>query len=425
MQESFLHYIWQFQYFDKRGLAISSGEKLEVFFPGTLNDNAGPDFSNAKIKLANMHWAGSVEIHVKSSGWYEHRHDADAAYENVVLHVVWNEDREVRRNDGTPMPTLVLKDRVDEPLIARYKRLAQSPSAIPCEKIFPQVSDLVKHGMLDKALMQRLEGKAAQVAGMFKALNNDWEETAYQLMARNFGFKINTDPFSQLANVVRRKMLLKHSDSLLQIEALLFGQAGFLEYGIKDGYFKELQREHKALSAKYGIGDKGLIKGNWKFLRLRPANFPTIRIAQFAALFFKHKNFFSKLVEVDDVAALFETTTSGYWHTHYRFGHKAPSAVPNLGRNSINNLVINTVAPLLVAYGKAQDDQAMVDKAVGLLQGTPAEKNKITRAWKNLGLTVKDAFDSQALIELNNNYCLKRKCLACNIGIDILKPNNK
>lgn len=423
MQESFLHYIWQFQYFDKKELTVSSGEKLEVFFPGTHNDDSGPDFANAKIRLANMNWAGSVEIHVKSSGWYDHHHDSDAAYENVVLHVVWEEDKAVLRNDGTAIPTLVLKDRVDESLITRYQNLVQNASSIPCEKIFPQVSDLVKHGMLDKSLMQRLENKAEQITQLLIAANNDWEEVTYQLTARNFGFKINYDPFFQLANAVRRKVLLKHGDNLTQIEALLFGQAGFLEYGIKDEYFKELQREYKVLSVKYGLTNQKLKKENWKFLRLRPANFPTIRIAQFSALFYKNRNFFSKLIEADnDVIKLFDISTSAYWHSHYRFGRKTARSISRLGVESINNLIVNTVVPLLVAYGKSQDDQQMIDRAVELLHSIKAEKNKITKSWSQIGLTVKDSFDSQALIELNNNYCLKRRCLACNIGIDILKP---
>lgn len=423
MQESFLHYIWQFQYFDKKELRTSSGEQLEIFSPGTLNGDSGPDFSNAKIRLDNMDWVGSAEIHIQSSGWYDHHHDTDGAYDNVVLHIVWNEDKKVLRADGTEIPTLILKDRVYPSLIGRYQNLVQSPSSIPCEKIFSNVSDLVRHGMLDKALMQRLESKAEQIALLLKPSNSDWEEVTYQLLARNFGFKINYDPFFQLANAVRRKTLLKHGDNLMQIEALLFGQAGFLDYGIKDDYFKELQREYKALSAKYGLDNQKIRKENWKFLRLRPANFPTIRIAQFSALFHKNRNFFSKLIEPEtDIVKLFDVKTSAYWHSHYRFGRKTARSISRLGIESVNNLIINTVVPLLVTYGKAQDDQSMIDRAVKLLNGIKAEKNKITKAWGEIGFTVKDAFDSQALIELNNNFCLKRRCLACNIGVDILKP---
>lgn len=423
MQESFLHYIWQFQYFDKRELYTSSGEKLEVFFPGTQNGDSGPDFNNAKIRLDQIDWVGNAEIHIQSSGWYDHHHHLDGAYENVILHVVWDEDKQVLRKDGTLIPTLTLKNRVDESLIKKYKNLVHATSAIPCEKLFPEVRDLVKLGMLDKALMQRLEHKAEQVVQLLNATNSDWEEITYQLLARNFGFKINYEPFFQLANAVRRKTLLKHGDNLTQIEALLFGQAGFLEYGNKDDYFKELQREYRVLSVKYGLENQKIKKESWKFLRLRPANFPTIRIAQFSALIYKNRNFFSKLIAPgNDIAKLFDIKTSTYWHCHYRFGRKTARSISGLGSESVNNLIINTVVPLLVAYGKTHDDQSMIDKALELLHAIKAEKNKITKSWSGIGFVAKDAFDSQALIELNNNFCLKRRCLACNIGVDILKP---
>jgi hypothetical protein len=425
MQESFLHYIWQFQYFDKKGLETSKGEKIDIFQPGLPNDDAGPDFANAKVRIGEMDWAGSIEIHTKSSGWYNHHHDSDPAYENVILHVVWNEDKPVLREDGTPLPTLALENRIDKSLIKRYLNLAEHPSSVPCEKQFKSVSDLVVHSMLDKSLMQRLETKASQILQLLSTLNNDWEAVTYQLMARNFGFKINRDPFFQLANSLRRNLLLKHSDNLSQIEALLFGQAGFLDYGIKDEYFKLLRREYKVLASKYGLENQKLKGDNWKFLRLRPANFPTIRIAQFCALFCKNKDFFSKIIEaesIDQLIDLFDASTSEYWHHHYRFGRKTARSISKMGIESINNIIINTVAPLLVAYGQAQDDQRYVDQAIKYLHLVKSEKNKITKSWNEIGLVVKDAFDSQALIELNNNYCLKRRCLSCNIGIDILKP---
>ncbi len=425
MQESFLHYIWQFQYFDKKDLKTSQGEKLDIFKPGLLNGDSGADFSDSKMRIGEMDWAGSVEIHTKSSGWYDHHHDSDPAYENVILHVVWQEDKPVFRQDGTPLPTLVLENRVDGNLIERYRILLENPSAIPCEKQFNGVDELIIHSMLDKSLLQRLETKAAQILQLLHDVKHDWEAVTYQLMARNFGFKINRDPFLQLANSVRRNILLKHSDNLTQVEALLFGQAGFLDYGIKDEYLQLLKREYKILSSKYGLENQKVSGESWKFLRLRPANFPTIRIAQFSALFCKNKDLFSKLTESENAQQLidlFDVSTSEYWHHHYRFGRKTARSISKLGIESINNIIINTVAPLLVAYGKSQDDQHYVDKALMYLHKVEAEKNKITKSWGELGLTARDAFDSQAIIELNNNYCLKRRCLACNIGIAILKP---
>ncbi len=425
MQESFLHYVWQFQYFDKRELKTTQGDPIEIFYQGIGNGNSGPDFLNAKVRIGTIDWAGNIEIHTKASAWYEHGHHVDAAYGNVVLHVVWNSDKEVFREDGTLMPTLELQGRVDRSLIERYRKLVENPGTIPCSKTFAEVNDVVKFSMLDKALMQRLEQKAGQILQLAKASTYDWEEVTYQIMGRNFGFKINYDPFFQLVNAVPHKTLLKHSDNLVAMEAILFGQAGFLEFGLKDEYFKVLQREYKVLSAKYGLTQYKLNQAMWRFLRLRPANFPTVRIAQFSALYFNANNLFAKLMEATSegqLNELFAVDPSAYWHSHYRFGRATVRSISKMGKESVDNLIINSVAPLLVAYGKYSDNQALIDRAVSFLQKVPAEKNKITRIWDTMGCHSKSAFDSQALIELHNNFCAKRKCLSCNIGVEVLKP---
>lgn len=425
MHESFLYYVWQFQYFDRTDLKTTDGETIEVFKTGVLNADSGPDFSNAKIRIGNLDWAGTVEIHTKASAWHEHHHDVDKAYDNVVLHVVWQNDKPVFRADGTAMPTLELRPLVNDSLVVEYKKLVNSPTSIPCEKTFPSISELVRISMLDKALMQRLETKAGQVIQLFNHNQNDWEEITYQLLARNFGFKVNYDPFFQLSQAVPFKILLKHGDSLLQMEALLFGQAGFLDHALKHEYMKLLQREYQLLAGKYNLSSMQLNNASWKYLRLRPANFPTIRIAQFAALFNTNKNLFSRIIEAEnlpDLKSLFNVTTSEYWHHHYRFGHKTVRSLSGVGESSIENLIINTVVPMLVAYGKQRDEQLLIDRAVNFLQQIQPESNKITRTWNDLGAPAKSAFDSQALIELNNNFCLKRKCLSCTIGVSILKP---
>jgi hypothetical protein len=425
MHESFLYYVWQFQYFDRTDLKTTDGENIEVFKTGVLNSDSGPDFSNAKVRIGNLDWAGTVEIHTKASAWQDHHHDVDKAYDNVVLHVVWQNDKPVFRADGTAMPTLELQPLVNDSLVVEYKKLVNSPTSIPCEKTFPSISELVRISMLDKALMQRLETKAEQVIQLFKHNQNDWEEITYQLLARNFGFKVNYDPFFQLSQAVPFKILLKHGDSLLQMEALLFGQAGFLDHALKHEYMKLLQREYQLLARKYSLESMQLNKSIWKYLRLRPANFPTIRIAQFAALFNSNNNLFSRIIEAEnlgDLKSIFNVTTSEYWHHHYRFGHKTVRSLSGVGESSIENLIINTVVPMLVAYGKQKDEQLFIDRAVNFLQQIQPESNKITRTWNDLGASVKSAFDSQALIELNNNFCLKRKCLSCTIGVTILKP---
>ncbi|MEK6782512.1 MAG: DUF2851 family protein [Bacteroidota bacterium] len=425
MNESFLYYVWQLQYFTKKDLRTTAGERIEIFKPGILNKDSGPDFSNAKIKIGNLDWVGTVEIHVKASAWKEHHHDTDAAYDSVILHVVWENDKPVLRADNTMMPTLELLPLVEKSLLVAYKKLINSPTSIPCEKLFSTVNELVKISMLDRALMQRLELKAAQVIQLFNHNQNDWEEITYQLLARNFGFKVNYEPFFRLSHAVPYKVLLKHGDNLLQMESLLFGQAGFIDHALKDEYMKNLQREYQMLSKKYKLENMQLNKSVWKYLRLRPANFPTLRIAQFSALFFQRQNLFSQLVEsenLQDLKSIFNVTPSEYWDHHYRFGHKTVRSLAGLGESSIDNLVINTVTPLLVAYGKQKDDQSFVDRAVNFLQHIQPESNKITKVWAEVGLPAKSAFDSQGLIELNNNYCLKRRCLSCTIGSSILKP---
>lgn len=426
MNESFLHYLWQFQYFNKSNLLTSNNEMLSIIKTGELNSNAGPDFFNAKIRIDDIEWVGSVEIHLKSSDWFAHHHERDPAYNNVILHVVWENDKSICRN-GSPIPTLELKNRVEESLLIQYKKLINNPTSIACEKSFSGVDEIVKLSMLDKALMQRLETKATYVSELLKLNTGNWEETAYQMLAKNFGFKINAEPFFQLSKSLPYRIIQKQS-SRLQVEALLFGQAGMLETKTKDEYISLLFREYHLLSGKYSLSDSRLSPGQWRFLRLRPANFPTVRLAQLASVLSSAKGIFSQFLAAESydlLQQIFSKPQSDYWQTHYRFGKKASGKVPELGESSIQNIVINTVAPLLVAYGKYKDEQSYVDLAVAHLQQLPSEQNRITREWSTVGFNVRNAFDSQALIELHNSFCQRRQCLNCAIGISILKPHWK
>lgn len=425
MNESFLHYIWQFQYFDKKDLRCSTGEEILVLNPGFKNTHAGPDFYNAKLKLDNIEWAGSVEIHIQSSGWREHKHQDDAAYENVVLHVVWEENEKIVRKDGTVLPTLELKTRVASSFLLQYKRIVHSRSRIPCANAIHAVPDIIRMSMLDKALMARLETKANVVLQALEKNNGDWEETCYQMLCRNFGFKVNTDPFLQLAQSLPYKLLMKHADRLEQMEALVFGQAGFLKETIQDAYYLLLKREYTLLRKKYTLGERQMNKAQWRFLRLRPANFPTIRLAQLTSVLYHQKNLFSRIISTSswkELSPLFSVKPSDYWLHHYQFFKKQQKEVPALGRMSIENILINSIVPMLVAYGKAKDDQRYVDRALQLLQETASEENNILRSWAALGLASESAFDSQALIELYNNFCTRRRCLDCNIGFALLQP---
>jgi hypothetical protein len=426
MNESFLYYVWQFQYFNKSDLRSSDGESISISKVGLLNSNSGPDFSGAFINVNGINWAGTVEVHVKSSDWKAHRHATDDAYENVVLHVVWENDLPVFRKDRTPIPTLELRNRVDVQILKGYKALVNSSTVVPCEKSFSDVEYLVFLSMLDKTLMQRLEDKANQVSELLKLNNGDWDETCYQMLAKNYGFKVNADPFYQTARSLPYKIVQKQND-LLQVEALLFGQAGMLQTKTKDEYISDLFREYQFLSQKYELQGLQLNPSQWKFLRLRPSNFPTLRIAQFASLLYSSKNIFSQFLKTGNYQTLKETLSTGqsdYWNSHYHFGKKASGLVSSIGESSVQNIIINTVTPLLVAYGKHKDDQTFVDRAVEILQQLPAEENKITRIWNELGVKVRTAFDSQSLIELYNNFCLKRECLNCAVGAFILKPKS-
>lgn len=425
MQESFLHYIWQQQYFNKQDLLTTEGEPIQVLHPGNRNTHAGPDFFNARLRIGDLEWVGSVEIHINASGWMHHRHDVDPAYENVILHVVWKNDKPVKRRDDTILSAIELNHRVDEQLLLSGYRLINSPDTIPCAALLSNVPEVVKMSALDNALLERLENKANDVLAMLQRNGNDWEETCYQLLCKNFGFKVNAEPFLQLAHSLPYRTLLKHADNLLQLEALLFGQAGLLEEKKEDEYYNFLVREYSFLSHKYQLSAKKLSKAQWRFLRLRPANFPTIRLAQLASLIHHQKNIFSKIISLSsqELKPIFAVKQSDYWLRHYQFFKKTQDTIAGLGAASIENIIINTVVPLLTAYSKAKDESIFIERAIEVLHQTPAESNTITKQWVTLGINVKSAFDSQALLGLHSNFCLRKKCLECKIGASLIKPS--
>jgi hypothetical protein len=425
MTEAFLHYIWQYQYFSKADLCTTNAESIQIIHPGMLNKNAGPDFEQARIRIAEVDWVGSVEIHINSEGWNQHRHEQDAAYENVILHVVWENRKPIMRKDGTVLPTLVLRDRVDEKLYDAYLKIMRSPADIPCEAQLNLVHEISKISMLEKTTAERLEIKANELKQTLLNNNNDWEETAYQLMAANFGFKVNKDPFAQLAKLLPYKILKKHSNQQLQVEALILGMSGLLPEESEDAYLQKLQQEFKFLSHKYNLADKQMKAVQWRLMRLRPANFPSIRLMQFAALISKMGALFSGLTNFESNNELINklrVKQSAYWQMHYLPDKPSARPLPGLGKSSIENIIINSVVPLLVLYGKLRDEETFVEKAITLLQSTTAEDNRITRRWETLNWYVKCAYDSQALIGLYNNYCLKRRCLQCSIGCSLVRP---
>lgn len=425
MQEDFLHYIWKFQCFDKKDLTTCQADKLAILNPGNRNEHAGPDFLNSSIKIDNVTWHGHTELHVNASAWYLHKHQKDPTYDNVVLHVVWNNDQPIQQKDGSILPTLVLKDRIALQLLQQYQHLVHNKAKIPCANQVYHVDDIIKASMLDRVLFQRLTHKNSLVYRLLDGNQGNWEETAYQLLAYNFGFKINSSTFLDLSLSLPVKIIKKHATNLSQLEALLLGQAGLLitEEHESEDYLAALAKEHTYLAHKYQLRTDRLNKVHWKFFRLRPANFPTIRIAQFAQLLHQYPHVFHLLANTPykDLYKKLAITQSSYWQSHYLFSKPSKAKIPGLGVASIESILINTVVPLLVAYGKSRDEQEHIDKAVMILQSLPAEYNAITRYWKKLGIQVKSAFDSQAVIELFNNFCSKKKCLSCNIGATLVQ----
>jgi len=424
-KESFLHFIWQYQLFEKSDLQTTDGESLAIIKQGLHNTNAGPDFQDAQIILANVQWFGAVEIHTNSSDWQKHAHHHDQAYEKVILHVVWNEDVKLMHNDGSPLPTLSLKGKIEKQYIDKYQSLVEHRDIIPCAHYFTDIPEIVKFSMLDRALHSRQEHKSEEIMQVLEATNHNWEETTYRLLAKNFGFKVNAHPFLKLAENLPLKILLKHSSSLFQLEALLFGVAGFLKnIETSDIYWNNLQKEYQFLKHKYDLENKEINLHEWKFLRLRPANFPTIRIAQFAQLIHQHSNLFSLFTSFSEYKTfikLLSIKQSAYWSEHYIFNTPSEKPTGRLGKSSIENIIINTVVPLLFALSKSKDELIFTEKAITLLENLPAEQNSITNTWLQLGFKNNNAFDSQASIELFNNYCDKRRCLECSIGTHIMK----
>jgi hypothetical protein len=421
--EEFLHFIWQFRLYGAQKLRTTTGELIEVLQQGTLNKNAGPDFNKAKLIIGDTTWVGNVEIHIKSSDWLLHNHQIDSAYENVILHVVYEDDEPIFRKDGTILPVLILKGLFPLHLLDNYEQLITSTNNFPCEKQIHTVDEFLINGFLARVLVERLEQKSTEVYAKLATLKGDWDETFYHFMARNFGFKVNAIPMEMLAQSLPQQLFAKHKDNPLQIEALIFGQAGFLSQNFEDEYPNQLKREYQFLQKKYSL--KPIDISLWKFMRMRPQNFPTLRLAQFAALIVNSNHLFSKILVMRDYRnsqVLFENLpVHPFWETHYHFNKQADKVSLQLGKSSIQNILINTLSLFLFAYGKALDQENFVTRSFYLLENIPAENNAIIKQYEDAGVLVKNAFNSQAILQLKKKYCNEKKCLTCGIGIKLLK----
>ncbi len=421
MNEKLLQFIWQFQYFNRDNLRLASGEQLSIIKLGVNNKNQGPDFIDAHIKIDNLLMVGNIEIHNLSSHWIKHRHDTDKQYGNVILHVVWQNDSSIKNLYGQTIPVLILEGRVSKLLVNRYINLINA-TGIPCHNhSFPSIDELSWIAWKERLLAERLERKSINLLQLLKESNNHWEEVFWWLIAANFGIKINTLLFEEVAKSIPNSILLKHKHQINQLEALLMGQANLLNGDMKEDYPIMLQKEYTFLKLKYKLADTA-IQPN--FLRLRPANFPTIRMAQLAMLIQKSTHLFSKIKEMEslvEVEALLSVEANDYWHYHYRFNQLAAFKPKTLGSQMINNIVINTIVPILFAYGSYNKKESYQEKAVRWLSESKPEVNSLIEGWQTFGLKSKSAFDSQALIELTNNFCHQKRCLECAVGNKIFK----
>ncbi|MCE7926404.1 MAG: DUF2851 family protein [Haliscomenobacteraceae bacterium CHB4] len=422
MRESFLHFLWRWRRFDAQTLRTTDGQSLEILHPGEWNGHAGPDFFNARVRIGDTIWAGNVEMHLRASEWMLHRHSTDAAYDNVVLHVVLEEDQPVARASGERIPCLELKGRIPPKILENYQRLEHERAWIPCRQFFKDIPGIVRLNWLDRLLVERLEQKTAAVAEMLAATENHWEEAFYRLLARNFGLKVNAEPFEALARSLPLLILAKHKNDAKQIEALLFGQAGMLDGAFKDEWPKALAQEYRFLKHKYDL--MPMASSQWKFLRLRPANFPTVRLAQFAALVHQSAHLFSKILEAKNMRELenlFDVQPGEYWLTHFQFDKPSVRRPKNTGRDFVHLLIINTIAPFLFHYGKMREQEAFQKRALSLLEELPPEANAIVDGWAELGVQARHAYQTQALIHLKTRYCDAKRCLECAMGNAILK----
>ena len=423
-KEDFLQFVWMHRYFDFKNLRTTTGESIEIIHQGYLNRDEGPDFLQAKIKIGDILWNGSVEIHISSMGWQQHAHGKHQAYNNVVLHVVYETDTNavVARPDLSPIPTLALKDRISWELIQKGMYLFENLAAIPCEAYLHDIESAIIASAIDRASVHRLERKSAELQAELKLVNFDWEELAYKTVAKYMGMKVNNDAFARLTTLMPYKYLIKQ-ENVFQIEALLYGQAGLLEHNPKDEYQQQLLKEYQFQKHKFSLPEP-MGMHEWKHLRLRPANFPEMRIAELAAMVSLRKSLFSGMIEathIQDFHSLFKAEVSAYWQHHFRFGKSHAQKHKGIGSMALASLIINVVIPLTFAYASYKGDSFLKDKAFSLLEKLPFENNAITRLWAEKDICAQNGLESQALIELFNNFCSLKKCLQCPIGAHILR----
>jgi len=422
MTEDFLHYLWRYKLFNTSILETTNKQTIFIKKGGVHNKNEGPDFLNAHLEIDNQLWVGNVEIHIKSSDWYLHKHEEDVNYDAVILHVVWEHDVDIYMKNSKPLPTLELKKFVNESLLKNYNSLIyQKQNWIPCENQITSIDDFLWNNWLERLYFDRLERKAQIIKEFLQHTKYDFEATAFLLLAKNFGLKINGDAFLQMAKSIDFSVVRKVRSDEQQLMALFFGQAGFLEEDIQDTYHKNLKDNYVYLKHKYRL--KPISRNLFQFFRMRPNNFPTIRLAQLVALYFKHQNLFSKLMITDhkeQFYQLFSITIHDFWKSHYTFEKSSKKAQKKLTKSFIDLILINTIIPLKFVYQKNKGD--LKDEIfLNLIRQVTSEKNSVISKFSKMKVLSKNALESQSLLELKNNYCTKKRCLDCAIGNHLLK----
>ncbi|MCT4599529.1 MAG: DUF2851 family protein [Marinifilaceae bacterium] len=424
MKEEFLQYLWKNGLFDLNAMRTSDGLLIEIIKIGEYNTNSGPDFLNARIKIGRTIWVGNVEIHVRASDWYRHKHDKDSAYNNVILHVVDIFDNIVKTESNRELPTYIMQ--YDSNLYNYYRHIRKDSNLQRCISRLNEDGYFELKFWFNSLLLERLERKMEDIFKLLKFNRNSWDDTFYQIFSRYLGMNVNSEPFELLAKSTPLKYVYKQKHSLLQIESLLFGQAGFLNENLNDEYYKSLKTEYQYLKRKYSL--ESMQSTNWRFMRTRPINFPTLRIAELSSILYSSSHLFSKILEEDDlnrVYNFFKSDTSVYWDTHVKFGKKSEKKKKHLGDTAINILLINVVVPILFSYGKYIKSQKYIDRAYTFLENIKPEKNNITNIVSDCNIKLDNAIESQAIIQLKKECCNKHRCLNCHIGNTILKKTNE
>lgn len=423
MQEQLLHFIWQRKLFNHTDLFTTQGQRVEIIHYGYPNQDQGPDFLQARIRIDDQLWAGHVEIHIRSSAWYLHTHDKDSHYNNVILHVVWEEDQPVLTQEGIRIACIELYKKVDSDLLERYSRLMNNQEWVPCATSINAVSDIVKTSWLERLMAERLESKTIYIHQIVDRCSQDYEQAFFVMMARNLGAPTNANAMENLSMRIPLKILRKHGDRADQIEAILFGVAGMLTKELTAAYPTQLKNEFDFLKTKYGLQVIHALQ--WKFMRMRPAHFPTIRIAQLASLICNMPQFISLLTQdltTDQwIKGFMVKPREAYWDNHYHFKSESPVAEKKLGRDTSISLMINLVVPFMFYYGKMQGLKTLKERAIQIISELPPERNTIIRNWNKCGIKGLVAGETQALIHLKQQYCDHRRCLHCAIGLQVLK----